>query len=78
MANFKNFASYCFVSATVPQNELMLKELRDIDVVEIEWPYVKEVSFNCLQTKNVRESVLQIVMEHHTGKRPGRPYFFYN
>ena len=78
MANFKNFASYCFISATVPQRDLMLSELKELDIVEIEWQNIKPVSFDCLHSSNIRESILQIIMEHHEGKRKGRPYFFYN
>lgn len=78
MENFKNFASYRFISATVPSNECLLPALKDIDVVEIEWQDKIEVSFDCLLSENIRESILQIAMEHKSGIRKGNPYFFYN
>lgn len=76
--NFKNFASYCFVSATVPRRELLLFFLKDLNIVRIKWPNKVEVSFDCLFSGNLRETVLKIIYEHVNGTRKGNPYFFYN
>ena len=76
--NFKNFASYCFVSATVPRRELLLSFLKDLDIVRVDWSNKTEVSFDCLFSCNLRETVLKIIYEHINGTRKGNPYFFYN
>ena len=76
--NYDKFASYCFVSATVPRRELLLSFLRDMDIVRVKWQKPKLVSFEPYYSSNIREAVLKIIHEHHTGVRKGRPYFFYN
>ena len=78
MDNFKDFSSYCFMSATVSSDELLLKELRGIDRVTAEWQDIKTVSFECLHSKNIRDSIIQIACEHMDGTRAGNAYFFYN
>lgn len=76
--NFKEFKSYCFMSATVPKKELLLTQLQNLDQVVLEWSNLKEVSFECLHSDNIEESMLQIIAEHINGTRPGNAYFFYN
>lgn len=76
--NFKNFKSYCFMSATIPKRELLLDELKEIDMVEIQWPNLEPVSFECYHSSNIYETMLQICGEHLDGTREGNAYFFYN
>lgn len=76
--NFKNFKSYCFMSATIPKQALLLNQLKDLDRVTLEWSDLKEVSFDCMLSENIEESMLQIISEHIDGTRPGNAYFFYN
>lgn len=76
--NFKEFNSYCFMSATIPKHDRLLNELKDIDRVTLEWQDLKEVSFDCLYSENIEHSMLQIISEHIDGTRQGNAYFFYN
>lgn len=78
LENFKSFKSYCFMSATVPREGLLLDELKDLDRVVINWPNLKRVSFECYHSENLYESLLQICGEHLDGTRKGNAYFFYN
>ena len=78
MDNFKKFASYCFMSATVSADEFLLKELRGLDRVKAEWQDIKEVSFECYKAKEIKLSIVQIICEHMDGTRQGNAYFFYN
>ena len=76
--NFKNFKSYCFMSATVPKEKFLLPQLKDLDRVTIEWSNLKKVSFECYYSENIQQSMLQIIGEHLNGTRKGNAYFFYN
>lgn len=76
--NFKEFKSYCFMSATIPEEKLLLPQLKDLDKVTIEWQDLKQVSFECYHSNNIQDTMLQIIGEHYNGTRPGNAYFFYN
>ena len=76
--NYNKFNSYCFVSATVPRRELLLSFLKDLDIVRVKWNNPQLISFEPYFSSNIREAVLKIIYEHHTGIRKGTPYFFYN
>lgn len=76
--NFREFNSYCFMSATIPKHELLLNQLKEIDRVTLKWSNLKEVSFDCLYSENIENSMLQIISEHIDGTREGNAYFFYN
>lgn len=76
--NFKEFKSYCFMSATVPKEKLLLPQLKELDRVSIKWNNLKKVSFECYHCTNIQESMLQIIGEHYNGTRKGNAYFFYN
>lgn len=76
--NYKNFKSYCFMSATIPETKFLPEQLQDIDRVVLDWEEAKPIKFECLHSTNVYETMLQIIGEHLDGTRPGNAYFFYN
>lgn len=78
MENFKQYKSYCFMSATIPREEWLLDELKVIPRVTMDWPSTTDVKFYGLKAESVKESLLQICDDHLTGKREGNAYFFYN
>lgn len=75
---YKDFKSYCFMSATIPKEEHLIPILREIPRVTMIWPHVTPITFQGLRASNVRDSIVQICMEHLDGTRPGNAYFFYN
>lgn len=76
--NFKNFKSYCFMSATIPRKENLLEALKEVDKVRIAWEDVYQTDFRCLLATSIEEAVLSVMLDHMRKKVPGTPYFFYN
>lgn len=76
--NFKSFKSYCFMSATVPPDEHLIPEIRGLDRVTIEWFDQIPVNYRCMHTSNMKDSILQIALNHISGVYPGNAYFFVN
>lgn len=72
------FKSYCFMSATIPKTEHLLPGIKDIDRVTMVWPHVTPITFQGYKATSVKDSVLQIAIEHLDNIRPGNAYFFYN
>lgn len=78
MKNFTKFKSYCFMSATIPRREFLPEEIRSLPLVKVLWRDASQVSFDCYTAKNIQNSLLAIMLEHHREQREGVPYFFYN
>lgn len=78
ISHFRDFKSYCFMSATVPKEEHLIPELKSLDRVKMVWPKVTPIAFKGYKATSVKESVIQVALEHLDGIRPGNAYFFYN
>lgn len=77
--NYTSYKEFCFMTATVLEEEFILDELVDIDIVVAEWEVVKEVkveSVKCIT--NVKSTVVQLINEFLSGKIDGNAYFFVN
>lgn len=76
--NFKDFKSYCFMSATIPRRDHLPSQIATLDYVKVVWQEASQVSFDCYLAKDVLPTVLAIMLQHQRGEREGTPYFFYN
>ena len=77
--NYTKFKSYCFMTATVLEDEFILTELSHIPKVEAIWSNVKEVtvaSYKC--ETNVINTVAHVITKHLSGELKGNAYFFVN
>lgn len=79
LSNYKLYKEFCFMTATVLEDEFMLDELKDIDVVVAEWDSVKEVNVVSVKCKNsVSATVAQLIKDFLNGDKEGNAYFFVN
>lgn len=77
--NYTKFKSYCFMTATVLEDEFILKELQHVPKIEAKWSNVKEVtiaSYKC--NTDVINTVSHIITKHLSGELSGNAYFFVN
>lgn len=79
LTNYPRFKEFCFMTATVLENEFILDELKHIDVVVAEWETVREVSVVSVKCNNsVSATVAQLIKEFLNGEKDGNAYFFVN
>lgn len=77
--NYTKFKSYCFMTATILEDEFILKELINIPKIEAKWANIKEVtvaSYKC--DTDVINTVAHIITKHLSGELNGNAYFFVN
>jgi hypothetical protein len=77
--NYTKFKSYCFMTATVLEDEFILKELQHVPKIEAKWSNVKEVtiaSYKC--DTDVINTVSHIITKHLNKELKGNAYFFVN
>lgn len=73
------FCSYCFMTATVVDEEFLLDELKGIDVVTAVWENVLEVRVISARCKNgVDGAVAKTIRQYLVGQMEGNAYFFVN
>ena len=79
LTNYPRFKEFCFMTATVLEDEFILDELKHIDVVVAEWETVREVSVVSVKCNNsVSATVAQLIKEFLNGEKDGNAYFFVN
>lgn len=80
MSMFKQFKSYCFMTATpVGDDALAVTELADVDRVSIDWG--KQIPVNITFTEydsKLADAAAVTLMKHHDGEKEGNPYVFIN
>lgn len=77
--NYKLYKEYCFMTATVLEEEFILDELKGLDVVIAQWESVKEVNVVSVKcTNSVSATVAQLIKEFLDGTKQGNAYFFVN
>jgi len=77
--NYTKFKSFCFMTATLLEDDFILKELKHIPIVEAEWKNTKTVTVNSIKCKgSVIPTVSNIVLKHLEGSLEGNAYFFIN
>ena len=79
LRNYKSFKSFCFMTATVIEDDFVLAELKGLNIVIAEWEEVREVTVNSVKCKgNVASTVINLVNRFLTNKIEGNAYIFVN
>lgn len=77
--NYTKFNTYCFMTATVLEDEFILKELKEVDKVIAEWEETKEVTIKSRYCeKSVLKTTVSMINDFLTGKVEGNAYIFVN
>ena len=77
--NYEKYMEYCFLTATVLEDEFILDELKHIPVHTVEWANVRNVNVDSIQClHSVSATVVNIINEFLTGVRKGDMYVFVN
>jgi len=79
LQNYTRYKEYCFMTATVLEEEFILDELKHLPIVEAFWGNVKTVTIESIRCNHsVSATVAQIINEYLLGERDGDAYFFVN
>lgn len=77
--NYKQFKSFCFLTATVLEDDFILEELKDVQVVRAVWEEVREVFVDSIKCdKDVLATTAKTIQEHLSGEIEGNAYIFVN
>jgi hypothetical protein len=77
--NYREFKSYCFMTATVLEEEFLLDELKQIPIVKVVWEDVKEVVVNSIKCdKDVLYTIKELVNRFLNDESRGNAYIFVN
>ena len=77
--NYKQFKSFCFLTATVLEDDFILEELKDVQVVRAVWEEVREVFVESVRCEvDVVATTAKTIQEHLSGEIEGNAYIFVN
>jgi len=77
--NFDKFKSYCFMTATMMDDDFIIKELKHLPVYETEWENIKEVTIDsCKCETNVIHTVSYLVDNYKKNVYSGNAHIFVN
>lgn len=77
--NYTKFKSYCFMTATILEEEFILKELENIPIISYDWTDTAEVTVHSMKCKgNVIPTVVNIINKYLNEEIDGNAYFFVN
>jgi hypothetical protein len=77
--SYQNFKKYCFVTATILQEEFILDELKYLPIVTAKWSTVKEVSVKSVRCqKDVIKTVVHLINRFLNDEIEGNAYIFVN
>jgi hypothetical protein len=79
LPNYSKFKEYCFMTATMLEEEFILDELEKLPIVEAVWENVKTVKVRSVGCqKDVKATVIEYCKAHLSGIAQGNAYFFVN
>lgn len=79
LSEYTKFKEFCFMTATVLEEEFILDELKELPIVIAEWETTKEVNVVSIKCNNsVSATTAQIIREFLDGSKSGNAYFFVN
>lgn len=79
LSNFRKFNSFCFMTATVLDDDFVLEELQGLELVVAEWDEVREVTVNSVKCKkDVTSTVINLVNRFLSNEVAGNAYIFVN
>jgi hypothetical protein len=77
--NYTKFSDYCFMTATVLEEEFILEELKDVDLVTAVWESVADVKVHSVHCpKGVLGSTVDLLNRFLSGEEEGNAYIFVN
>lgn len=79
--NFRNFKSFCFVTATPNDSDLIPDEIKDVPFTRVVWENAVVVNIKEKHTNTVAECnslVVEVCKQHLLGEVSGNAYIFYN
>lgn len=77
--NYLKFKKYCFVTATVLQEEFILEELKHLPIIKAEWETNREVTVKSTRCqKDVIQTVVYLVNRFLNNEIEGNAYIFVN
>ena len=79
LESYTKFKSFCFMTATVLEDDFILTELSHIPIVEYIWDDVEEVTIHSMRcSQSVIPTVANIITQYLDGRLSGNAYFFVN
>jgi protein-arginine kinase activator protein McsA len=79
LENYNIFKEFCFMTATVLDNEFILDELKHVQIVEAVWPDTTAVKVHSLRVKsNINGAILKLINAFLVGEATGNVYIFLN
>ncbi len=79
LENYSKFKKFCFMTATILEDDFILTELRHLPTVTAEWSDVVEVTVNSIKcTQSVVPTVVSEIKKFLNGIEEGNAYFFVN
>lgn len=79
--NFRKFKSFCFVTATPNDSDLIPDEIKDVPFTRVVWENAVAVNIKEKHTNTVAECnslVVEVCKQHLLGEVSGNAYIFYN
>jgi len=77
--NYLRFKKFCFVTATLVQEEFILEELKYLPIVKAKWEVTKEVIVHSARcNKDVIQTVVYLIKNFLNNKIEGNAYIFVN
>lgn len=77
--NYQKFKKYCFVTATILQEEFILDELKHLPIVTAKWENIKEVTVRSVRCqKDVIKTVVHLINRFLNDEIEGNAYIFVN
>ena len=79
LKTYKDYKSFCFMTATLLEREFLLKEVQDLPIVTAKWSSIQEVTVTSIKCDNdVIHTVTNLVNEYLNGEKSGNCYLFVN
>lgn len=79
LSSYSEFKEYCFMTATVLEEEFILNELSTLPIITAEWEDVREVTVNSIQCiGSILQTTVNLINNFLTDKLEGNAYIFVN
>lgn len=79
LGEYNKYLKFCFMTATVLEDEFILEELKHLPIVKAEWEEINEVvvvATKCVT--HVSHTVTAVIQAYLSGKYAGNAYFYVN
>jgi hypothetical protein len=76
--NYTRYKDFCFMTATMLEEEFILDELKHIPLITLVWPNTKKVTVDSIKCDSIRDVVGNIILEYIKNDKLGTAHFFVN